>query len=156
MGIKDRIKFIARSYLSSMMDEKGSSRPVADPDAELHIDEDVELKGMGADDFEKQWAAFEEEQRQYRASQARQGHSQTGPKPRPGERTLEQCFQNLECPPGSNLQTVKVHFRRLMKKYHPDLQPQDIRSQEAALKITQIITESFNQIEKHLEARGQK
>ena len=162
MGIKDRIKFIARSYLSSILDEKGDRRTttldhtpghVDDPD--IKIEDDIDLKGMSGDDFEKQWAAFEEEQRRYRASEAKQGQSH-GPKPRAGERTLEQCYQNLECPAGSTLQVVKVNFRRLMKKYHPDLQPQDKRSQEAALRITQIITESFNQLEKFLEAKGQR
>ena len=49
-----------------------------------------------------------------------------------------------------------ANFRRLMKKYHPDLQPKDPRSQEAASKITQIITDSFNQLEKHLESKGQR
>lgn len=155
MGIKDRLKFIARSYLNSILEKDGSSRPPPDPDlSATDSDDDVELKGMSGDDFEKQWAAFEEEQRRYKASQ--QHHSsQQGPR-RPGERTLEQCYQNLECPQGATLQVVKVHYRRLMKKYHPDLQPQDKRSQEAALRITQIITESFNQLEKHLESKGQR
>lgn len=164
MGIKDRIKFIARSYLSSIMDDQGTPRSTPNPDVTFEdatsdqaTTSDHELKGMSEDDFEKQWAAFEEEQRRYKASQQQhQQSSQQSPYRRPGERTLEQCYQNLECPTGATLQVVKGHFRRLMKKYHPDLQPQDKRSQEAALKITQIITESFNQLEKHLESKGQR
>lgn len=155
MGIKDRIKFIARSYLSSILDEK-ADRPTSLDDPDIKLDEDVELKGMSNDDFERQWAAFEEEQRRYRASQAKQQSSQQQARPRQGERTLEQCYQNLEAPVGSTLQVLRSNYRRLMKKYHPDLQPKDQRSQEAALRITQIITESFNQLEKHLEAKGQK
>lgn len=152
MGIKDRIKFIARSYLSSMLDDKGERRTKIDDDPDIKIDDDVELKGMSNDDFERQWAAFEEEQRQYRASQAKQQQSQSA-RPRPGERTLEQCYQNLEAPVGATLQVLRTNYRRLMKKYHPDLQPKDQRSQEAALRITQIISESFNQLEKHLEKK---
>src|SRR3712207_8056160 len=51
---------------------------------------------------------------------------------RQGERTLEQCYQNLEAPIGATLQVLRGNYRRLMKKYHPDLQPKDQRSQEAA------------------------
>ena len=158
MGIKDRIKFIARSYLSSLTDRDGQGRATPTEDPDIKLEEDVELKGMSGDDFEKQWAAFEEEQRRYKASQQASGSGgsgNTGPR-RPGERTLEQCYQNLECPSGATLQIVKVNYRRLMKKYHPDLQPKDVRSQEAAVRITQIVSESFAQLEKYLEGKGQR
>ena len=164
MGIKDRIKFIARSYFSSLLDgqEPRRPRPEADPDIKFDAtpdatldQEDAEFKNMSDDDFEKQWAAFEEEQRRYKAQQARAGGQETGPR-RTSERTLEQCYQNLECKFGSPLDVVRASYRRLMKKHHPDLQPKDTRSQEAALRITQIITESYQQIERHLEGQGKR
>ena len=158
MGIKDRLKFIAKSYINSILDgteaRQTRSTPEADPDIHI-VDEDDDFKKMSDDEFEKQWAAFEEEQRKYRAHQRAAGGAgggqQQGPRRGGSERTLAQCYQNLECPAGSDLKVVRANFRRLMKKYHPDLQPQDKRSQEAALRITQIITESFNQLEKYLE-----
>src|SRR5579884_4244650 len=142
MGIKDRLKFIAKSYINSILD--GSERrtrvtPEDDPDIRI-VDDDDDLKKMSDDEFEKQWAAFEEEQRRYRAQQAKSdaGGAHQGPRRAGSERSLAQCYQNLECPMGSDLKIVRANFRRLMKKYHPDLQPKDKRSQEAAVRITQI------------------
>jgi DnaJ-domain-containing protein 1 len=148
MGIKDRLKFIAKSYINSFLDgqERGSrpSRPAVDDEDET----------ISADDFEKQWAAFEEEQRRWK-SQEQQQRTET-PHRRPGERSLEQCYKNLECPVGSDLKTVRTHFRRLMKKHHPDLHAGNKTAQEAATRISQIITESYQQLEKHLESLGQR
>jgi DnaJ-domain-containing protein 1 len=150
MGIKDRIKFIAKSYINSFLDgQERAPRAPSEP-----LDKEQEEETISADDFEKQWAQFEEEQRRFKAQQGQRAESP--PHRRPGERTIEQCYQNLECPVGADLKTVRGHFRRLMKKYHPDMHANDKRGQEAATRIAQIVTESFQQLEKHLEAKGQR
>ena len=155
MGIKDRIKFIARSYLNSFKDGSRTSRRAPDPDIQFEDDDDAAT--MSEDDFERQWAEFQKEQAE-RARDQKPEWQQEGPPPRrpSGERTLEQCYQNLECPVGADLKTVRTHFRRLMKKYHPDLHAANKRNQEAANRISQIITECYQQLEKHLESKGQR
>jgi hypothetical protein len=147
MGIKDRLKFIARSYINSLLDgqEKPQRRAPEPGDDEENI---------SGDDFEKQWAQFEEEQRRWKAQQQQQ--EQAPPRARPGERTIEQCYKNLECPVGADLKTVRTHFRKLMRQYHPDLHANDKRAQETATRIAQKITESYQQLETYLESKGQR
>lgn len=148
MGIKDRLKFIARSYINSFLE--GSEKPQRrEPQPET---EDEEIK-FSEDDFEKQWAQFEEEQRRWKAQH---GQHQGPPHRRAGERSIEQCYKNLECPVGADLKTVRTQFRKLMRQYHPDLHAHDKRAQETATRISQKITESYQQLETYLESKGQR
>ncbi|MBI4864716.1 MAG: DnaJ domain-containing protein [Candidatus Riflebacteria bacterium] len=158
MGIKDRLKFIAKSYLNSFIESARSAPRQRPGDPDVTFTDDDEVVGMSDDEFEKQWERFQEEQRQYRESQGHQKKEweDQGPRRRTGERTIEQCYRNLECPVGADLKTVRTHFRRLMKKFHPDLHTDNKTNQEAANRISQIITECYQQLEKHLQAKGQR
>jgi DnaJ-domain-containing protein 1 len=151
VGIRDRIKFIARSYLNSLRESARASASRPDPDIVFEDDEEP----VSDEEFEKRWQEFAKD-RVEDARQRDRERAEPPPRKRSGERTMEQCYQNLECPVGADLKTVRAHFRRLMKKYHPDLHTANKRQQDAANRISQIITESYQQIEKHLQAKGQK
>ena len=151
MGIANRLKFIARTYINSFLDEK-VARTHKGPDVQF-VDEE-EVRSMSDDEFERQWREFEEDQRRERART--RTTDQSPPRRRSGERSIEECYKNLECPVGADLKTVKTNFRRLIKRFHPDLHSDNKRNLEAANRISQILTECYQQLEDHLQARGQK
>lgn len=61
---------------------------------------------------------------------------------------LEQYYANLEIPYGSDLETSKMAWKRLMKRYHPDLYSKDQSKVELATKLTSKLNEAFREIEK--------
>jgi len=155
MGIKDRLKFIARSYLNSakekgMGSSSGSSkwsldffgsenpRPAQGTDAG-----DEDLSDM---DFEAQWEAFqrsEDERLRQEGHREKTSYSDSS-------RSLAQCYKNLELPVGADLQRVRTSYKKLMMKYHPDRQGGDPEKVEAATKVAQKLSESYQIIKTHL------
>jgi DnaJ-domain-containing protein 1 len=69
------------------------------------------------------------------------------------EKTLRDYYANLEVPYGSDLETVKKSYRRLMKEYHPDRYSGDPEMQELATELTQELTRAYEAIKNHLESR---
>ena len=68
---------------------------------------------------------------------------------------LHRCYANLEIPYGSDLETAKTAWRRLMKRYHPDLHGQDPRKREIATELTRKLTVAYRRIESSFEKQGQ-
>lgn len=60
-------------------------------------------------------------------------------------------YANLELPPGSSGKEVKRAWRRLMKKYHPDLHCADPGKRKTANEITQRLTEAYRILDKELK-----
>ena len=64
---------------------------------------------------------------------------------------MARYYQRLEIDYGSDWETVRQAYRRLMRKYHPDLHankaPDKIR---AAVEVSQALTQAYNELEKHL------
>lgn len=144
MGIKDRLKFIARSYINAFNEgERRSSfrsPPEAPPEGEAPFDEM---------DFEAQWAAFQREEDE---RSRREGGSYNAPPPGSKEaRTLSQCYKNLELRDGASYEEVKAAFKTLMRKYHPDKFGHDKAKADAATKVAQTVTESYQILKRHFE-----
>ncbi len=76
--------------------------------------------------------------------------SSTPPKADP----LAQYYANLELSPGADRKAVKSAWRRLMKKYHPDLHSQDPAKKEVAEELTQKLTEAYQILDKELSKSG--
>jgi len=55
-------------------------------------------------------------------------------------------------PYGANLQTVKQAYRRMMRKYHPDLHSGHPEKQKVATELTQALTHAYNELENALKA----
>lgn len=68
-----------------------------------------------------------------------------------GDPDLHSCYANLEIPYGSDLKTAKTAWRRLMKRYHPDLHGKDPRKREIATELTRKLTEAYRQIERRFQ-----
>lgn len=75
------------------------------------------------------------------------------PEPRPpgNEKTIREYYANLEVPYGSDLETVKDSYRRLMRKYHPDRHSADPEMEELATELTQEITRAYQAVKSYLE-----
>jgi len=71
--------------------------------------------------------------------------------PRGRDPMLARYYERLEIAYGSDYETVKVAYRKLMRKYHPDLHghksPEKLR---AATEVSQALTQAYNELEKVL------
>lgn len=78
------------------------------------------------------------------------GFTPPEPIPRGGEKTLREYYANLEVPYGSDLETVKESYRRLMRKYHPDKHSSSPEMEAIATELTQEITRAYRAVESYL------
>jgi DnaJ-domain-containing protein 1 len=117
---------------------------------------------------EKEWERFQAEaRRQAAADGARAGARPSGGAgPRPGARPggsgprrpppfgrndkLAKYYKVLDLPYGADFEQVKASYRKLMRKYHPDLHTQSPQKAKAATELTMQVTEAYNELEKHL------
>ena len=70
--------------------------------------------------------------------------------PRPFTTECIGCAHPLEVPAGSDFETVRKSYRRLMRKYHPDLHTASPEKQRAANDLTQRLTDAYKLLEKQL------
>ena len=66
---------------------------------------------------------------------------------------LAQWYANLEIPYGSDLDTAKKAWRKLMKRYHPDLHGADPEKKAIANELTRKLTEAYRELEKRLDPK---
>ena len=66
-------------------------------------------------------------------------------------KTIRDYYANLEVPFGSDLDTVKESYRRLMRKYHPDKHSDDPEREALATELSQELTQAYEAIEKYLK-----
>ena len=82
------------------------------------------------------------------AASARSARAATAP--RGGDKRIRELYAQLEVPYGAGIDEVKKSFRRLMRKYHPDLHLGDPKKHQAATKLTMTLTEAYRELERHL------
>lgn len=78
------------------------------------------------------------------------GFEPPDPPPPHGEKTIREYYANLEVPYGSDLETVKESYRRLMRKYHPDKHSASPEMEAIATELTQEITRAYRAVESYL------
>ncbi len=59
-------------------------------------------------------------------------------------------YDVLELPYGSDFQEIKKAYRKLLKKYHPDLFQGNTEKQKKAQKVTEEINEAYTYFERKL------
>ncbi|HXU05822.1 MAG TPA: J domain-containing protein [Polyangia bacterium] len=74
----------------------------------------------------------------------------TPPRTAAGDQAIRKAYAALEVPAGSDFEVVKRSYRRLMRKYHPDLHGGSPEKSRAATDLTQRLTEAYKTLEKHL------
>lgn len=70
--------------------------------------------------------------------------------PKQAEDPLARYYANLEIQPGADKEAVKFAWKRMMKKYHPDLHDSDPEKRKTADELTRRLTESYQIIDKEL------
>ncbi|HHL73892.1 MAG TPA: hypothetical protein ENJ29_15385 [Bacteroidetes bacterium] len=61
-------------------------------------------------------------------------------------------YANLEVPYGSDLATVRAAWKRLVRKYHPDLHSADPEKVKIATEIVKGLNRAYEALEKELSA----
>jgi DnaJ-domain-containing protein 1 len=164
MSIGKRLIDLARSELNSLLDkaartEDDDDRRSGRSDVGSMSDEELQAE------IERRRQAREEVERV-----TSRGRSTAGAPPRPerssrdsfrgysaqprrtaaGDEALRRAYAALEVPAGSDFESVKRSYRRLMRKYHPDLNAGSAEKQKAATDLAQRLTEAYKTLEKHL------
>lgn len=63
---------------------------------------------------------------------------------------IRRFYANLELPVGAPADEVKAAYRRLLRRYHPDLHATDPRKQAAATELSLRLREAYEGLLKHL------
>jgi hypothetical protein len=69
---------------------------------------------------------------------------------------IEKHYAALNLPYGASFDEVKSAYRKLMRRYHPDLHNQSPKKQKAANELTVQVTEAYNALESYLEGGPNK
>lgn len=60
-------------------------------------------------------------------------------------------YANLEIPYGSDLEAVREAWKRLLRKYHPDLHSSDLEKQKTATELVKGLNDALEELSKRLE-----
>ncbi|MFH0901672.1 MAG: J domain-containing protein [Pseudomonadota bacterium] len=69
---------------------------------------------------------------------------------------LAKHYAVLELPYGADFETVKAAYRRLMRKYHPDLHGHSPEKLKAATEVSVALTQAYNELEKTLQGKSRR
>src|SRR4030095_15033395 len=70
------------------------------------------------------------------------------PRTAAGDNAIRKAYAALEVPAGSDFETVRKSYRRLMRKYHPDLHAGTPDKNRAATDLTQRLTQAYKTLAK--------
>jgi DnaJ-domain-containing protein 1 len=164
MGIGKRIVDLAKANLNALLDKASGDGGVDElTDEELEAELQRRRERRRREDEERKAAARAAENARQRTA------SKKGPAPPPprreekkkappppasgppiGDKRLRELYAQLEVPYGAGFEEVKKSFRRLMRKYHPDLHAGNPQKQKTATQLTMSLTQAYNELEQHL------
>jgi len=165
MSISKRLIDLARSELNSLLERAGREE---DEDDREHARSSGRGGGGASGDVsqmsdEELMAEIERRRRareevdealhgKRRPPPPRSAPPPRSPPPRTaaGDDAIRKAYAALEVPAGSDFETVKKSYRRLMRKYHPDLHAGAPEKARAATDLTQRLTQAYKTLEKHL------
>jgi DnaJ-domain-containing protein 1 len=174
MGISKRLLDLAKANLNALLDKTNGDTSVdelTDEELEAELERRRERRRRAEQEIRDREAAERaaRERAAQRAATAREraatareraAHTagSTGarsnnarrPIPPGSERRLRELYAQLEVPYGASFDEVKRSFRRLMRKYHPDLHVGNPTKHRAATQLTMSLTQAYNEIETHL------
>jgi DnaJ-domain-containing protein 1 len=79
----------------------------------------------------------------------------SSPRARPGSQDAQiiEWYKVLDVPYGADLAEVKTSYRKLMRKYHPDMHAANPQKQKAANELSLRVTAAYNGLADHLEKK---
>jgi DnaJ-domain-containing protein 1 len=154
MSIGKRLIDLARAELNSLLDKAartdeddgGYRARRRSPSDEFAGMSDEEL----AEEIERRRRAREEVEDAVRGGRSRSAPPRTPPRTAAGDDAIRKAYGALEVPAGSDFETVRRSYRRLMRKFHPDLHGGTQEKQRTATDVTQRLTQAYKTLEKHL------
>ncbi len=69
-----------------------------------------------------------------------------------GGNEIAEHYKTLDLPVGAEFSEVKSQFRKLMRKYHPDMHSATPEKQKAAAELSKKFTVAYNALEEHLKS----
>src|SRR6185295_13687877 len=159
MSIGKRLIDLARAELNSLLDRAARTEDEDDRSRRRWNSGGAERGGDFAGMSDAELTAEIERRRKARdeVEEAVHGKRRTAPPPprtplrtASGDDALRKAYAALEVPAGSDFDTVKKSYRRLMRKYHPDLHTGAPEKSRAATDLTQRLTQAYKTLEKHL------
>jgi DnaJ domain len=81
------------------------------------------------------------------------GSGSSGRAPRPGsdDAKVADWYRTLDLRPGAELVEIKSAYRKLMRRYHPDLHGATPQKQKAATELSMRVTQAYNGLVEYLE-----
>jgi DnaJ-domain-containing protein 1 len=164
MSITRRLVDLAKANLNALLDKANGETGLDQlTDEELEAELQRRRERRRREDEERKAAARAAENARQRTA------SKKGPAPPPprreekkkappppasgppiGDKRLRELYAQLEVPYGAGFEEVKKSFRRLMRKYHPDLHAGNPQKQKTATQLTMSLTQAYNELEQHL------
>ena len=92
------------------------------------------------------WEQYAEE-----ADEQANGAPKSEPFEKGPDATFAGYYANLEVPYGSNLTTVRRAWKRLVKKYHPDIHSHDPEKRRIANELMQGLNHAYEKLSEHLK-----
>jgi DnaJ-domain-containing protein 1 len=150
MSLGRRLIDLAKANLNALLDKAGGETAVDQlSDEELQ----AELERRKARRL-RESEELEARKNAERAARERGAQRKRMPPPRrvsaSEEKRLRDLYAQLEVPYGAPFEDVKKSFRRLMRKYHPDLHVADAKKHATATQLTMALTQAYGELEKHL------
>ena len=170
MGIGKRIVDLAKANLNALLDKAGGDTTIDElSDEELEAELRRRRERKQREDEERKAAERAAQNARVRATQTqapprtstpppkapppRREEKKKAPPPRMpfgGDKRLRELYAQLEVPYGAPFEDVKKSFRRLMRKYHPDLHVGNPQKHKTATQLTMSLTQAYNELEQHL------
>jgi len=159
MSISKRLIDLARAELNSLLDRAAARAGDGDDDDRefRRSRDDGDFAGMSdtelAAEIERRRLAREEVDEVLGGKRRRPETPPRRPSPprtAAGDDAIRRAYASLEVPAGSDFETVRKSYRRLMRKYHPDLHGGTPEQSRAATEHTQRLTQAYKTLEKHL------
>lgn len=148
MSIRDRLFNVARAELKSAGKKIGGLFEGSGGDEDEKLVEE-ELKRMERED-RRTAAASGARSEPRRAEPGARSSSERNPAEPPH---IRKYYANLELPIGAPLSEVKASYRRLMRRYHPDLHQQSSEQTELATRLAQELRVAYDGLVAYLEPR---
>ncbi|MGZ3426862.1 MAG: J domain-containing protein [Polyangia bacterium] len=169
MGIGKRIVDLAKANLNALLDKAHGDTSLDDlTDAELEAELQRRRERKRREEEERKAAERAAENARQRMKQQpppkspppranvpppRRDEKKKAPPPSGppiADKRLRELYAQLEVPYGAPFEAVKQSFRRLMRKYHPDLHAGNPQKHKTATQLTMSLTQAYNELEEHL------